>query len=451
MKINGKQPCLKKTSPRPCSSGTEVGVSCKARGKQLYGPPKVVCMDNGWQVNVQEIECLEFQAISSIRSKTNLTIFLEYNDVPKFTHSTVNLTDRQSVDIGSQHYVRCMTGWSNETSDQKLPRVDIRWFFSDGKPVPVEKQVIKQGKGARLKVDELTEPGNYTFICKVGPWHPWPVLMATVTYQVEKRLCAEVEPPCNTHFKQSITEENRTVNGTVYFWPNTGWMSPHDIGHPIITTCTNTGWEPPINELAAQPTRCNTLTLPKGMSKRFLDGENHDYYGAFYELSCDDKLTAMTGPSFTYCNSSGKWFPKPGTCERVSCGSPPGVINAVCDCPDHSIGAVCSCKCKPGYWFDRSTRKELECSASGWTPSGNDLSSCIQCQCQRKAIPSDWKWTGRPGSGYIRSKRVFCQGSIITVSCKKGNKTIPGTLQCMGNSWKWIKQPECAGKHGQTT
>ena len=60
---------------------------------------------------------------------------------------------------------------------------------------------------------------------------------------------------------------------------------------------------------------CGHLELPAGMRRRLLDGEQDDHYGALYELSCTDKLTALTGSPRAYCNSSGMWFLEPGTCE----------------------------------------------------------------------------------------------------------------------------------------
>ena len=61
--------------------------------------------------------------------------------------------------------------------------------------------------------------------------------------------------------------------------------------------------------------KCGHLELPAGMSRGLLDGEQESWMIILYELSCADKLTALTGSPWAYCNSSGMWFLEPGTCE----------------------------------------------------------------------------------------------------------------------------------------
>ena len=189
MKVS-KQRCLKGT----CTVGTKVSLSCKRKSLQLYGPSDVVCMEDGWSSDVQHAQCLTAKNISNIRSSTAPTISLAYSAVPDFTNSLANLTDGQWSEVGSYFAASCTTGWSNKILGLQLPKLDIRWYTSDGRPVPVGQKTnsnvwseVSTGQRAQLNVNEFTEPGNYTFTCRVGSWHPWSALTATVTIKVEKR------------------------------------------------------------------------------------------------------------------------------------------------------------------------------------------------------------------------------------------------------------------------
>lgn len=439
--------------------GSVVQLSCKKTRWLLFGPVNVSCTEYGWTTDINRVQCIKSKNIFKVVKQTAPTVSLALDGEPAglLTESQNNLTTVEWKVVGGTLRASCQTKWTS-TIASKLPKLSTKWFqvTSNGIEIPVPLQrasniwsssrSYKKSHRSDLTVTQFKWKGNYTFKCVVTPCqlHGWPSLQARLEVQVTDKLCPRVELPCNTHVIGSIKDENRTENATLHFWPDSGWISSE--GQPLKTTCIGGNWDPPISWLGVKRVTCPSIKLGAGIVKQQLDGHWDNHFGSRYKLSCTDPLADIRDFPRVYCNSSGMWDPDPtfATCKKISCGAPPKMPSANCDCPNHnySIESVCKCTCATGYIFEKGSNKQIECGPAGWWPPTNNLPSCIPClnQC---TLPRGWKLVGNPG-GVTRNNRkwMVCQGVEVQVTCKK-NSTVRGTARCQKDRWDWNYQGKC--------
>ncbi|KAI1888388.1 hypothetical protein AGOR_G00184630 [Albula goreensis] len=133
----------------------------------------------------------------------------------------------------------------------------------------------------------------------------------------------------------------------------------------------------------------------------------------------------MSGYAHLTCTRSGRWSEPHPTCQPVSCGPPPLVLNAKIIGDVFTFGSQVQYSCVTGYELETEA-ESLTCLSDGsWSPHA------IRCRPQPCALPTNLT------NVVITGEEVTPMGRTITLSCKEGyHLEGPTVSQCQpGGSW----------------
>ncbi len=184
-----------------------------------------------------------------------------------------------------------------------------------------------------------------------------------------------------------------------------------------ILKCKGDKWDAPYPRCTK--VQCGSPKLANGVM----------YEGTSFEFGDTLHLKCMTGfvlvgSQFCFCETDGKWVETDATCEPISCGTPPHIVNTIVHSREYVFGEYVFYKCQTGY--ELSGNNLLQCNEMGEWVGKTPKCSMISC--------------GPPPVIHRATTTVsrHTYGSRTTYLCNRGY-ILRGsdTLVCMGNgTWQ---------------
>uniref|UniRef100_A0A670K9P1 Sushi, von Willebrand factor type A, EGF and pentraxin domain containing 1 n=1 Tax=Podarcis muralis TaxID=64176 RepID=A0A670K9P1_PODMU len=208
--------------------------------------------------------------------------------------------------------------------------------------------------------------------------------------------------------------ENNTVGSRAAYYCNRGYSLE---GEPIAE-CTEAGtWSHPIPQCKPNP-----CPVPFIIPENALLSETTFYVGQKVFIKCREGYQ-LRGPSVITCNSDEAWTPTRAKCEKISCGPPAHVANALVRGTFHQYGDVVTYSCYSGYMLEGSLRSVCLENATWTTPPACRAICRFPCQnggvCERPNVCScPDGWMGR-----------LCEEPICILHCLNGGRCV-APYQC---------------------
>ncbi|EMP30778.1 Sushi, von Willebrand factor type A, EGF and pentraxin domain-containing protein 1 [Chelonia mydas] len=208
--------------------------------------------------------------------------------------------------------------------------------------------------------------------------------------------------------------ENNTVGSRAAYYCDRGYSLE---GEPIAE-CTGTGsWSHPIP--LCKPNPC---PVPFIIPENARLSETEFYVGQKVSIKCREGYQ-LKGQAAMTCNPDETWTPARAKCEKISCGPPAHIENALARGTFYQYGDMITYSCYSGYVLEGSLRSV--CLENGtWTKPPACKAICrFPCQnggvCERpNACSCPEGWMGR-----------LCEEQFVVISAKQGNiEALPRAL-----------------------
>ncbi|KAM9329386.1 sushi, von Willebrand factor type A, EGF and pentraxin domain-containing protein 1 [Gastrophryne carolinensis] len=265
---------------------------------------------------------------------------------------------------------------------------------------------------------------NLTFICNtgyhlVGPENITCLIDGTWSHPLP--FCKEIkcEPP--NHLDNGFAEYNKiTVGSNVKFHCHYGYTLEGE----HLAECTENGsWSHP--SPFCKPNPC---PVPFVIPENSVLAETEFYVGQKLSIKCR-KGYRLVGPDVITCNADETWTEAAAKCEKISCGPPIHVPNAIIRGLFHHYGDVVTYSCYGGYMLEGSYRSVC-LENQTWTAPPSCKAVCrFPCQnggvCERpNACSCPEGWMGR-----------LCEEPICILPCLNGGRCVaPYKCECL-NGW----------------
>ncbi|XP_043916972.1 sushi, von Willebrand factor type A, EGF and pentraxin domain-containing protein 1 isoform X2 [Protopterus annectens] len=210
--------------------------------------------------------------------------------------------------------------------------------------------------------------------------------------------------------------ENLTIGSRVHYSCEKGY----ELDGEFHAECTKNGtWSFPAP--VCKPKVC---PVPAGLPDNAVVSETIFYVGQEVTISCH-KNFRLQGQATITCNSDQTWTSVNATCNRISCGMPPHVKNAMTRGSSFDFGDIVTYSCYAGYMMEGSFR--ITCLKNGtWTTTPKCKAQCrFPCKnggtCERpNSCSCPDGWMGR-----------FCEEPICILPCLNGGKCVaPYSCEC---------------------
>uniref|UniRef100_A0A4W3I336 Sushi, von Willebrand factor type A, EGF and pentraxin domain containing 1 n=1 Tax=Callorhinchus milii TaxID=7868 RepID=A0A4W3I336_CALMI len=261
---------------------------------------------------------------------------------------------------------------------------------------------------------------NVSFVCNYGYRLNGPqkiACLATGSWSrplpsCEEMLCSSLSSPENG---QAIYDFLK-VGGVVKFHCNEGYSIE---GQPFAECLGNGTWNQ--RTPVCKPKHCPT---PPGIPEAAVLSDSVFYVGQKVTIQCLEGYQLLGTTTIT-CNTDQTWTPIMIQCQKMSCGVPAYVANALVRGVNHHNGDMITYSCYSGYMMEGSSASV--CQENGtWSPSPKCKAVCrFPCQnrgsCERPntcSCPEGWK--GR-----------LCELPICILPCLNGGHCVaPYECEC---------------------
>ena len=169
--------------------------------------------------------------------------------------------------------------------------------------------------------------------------------------------------------------------------------------------------------------------LPPMLENAIVDGNAYEY-GEKVKFRCK-KGYYIVGDAKTICQQDGSWSVVRARCNPISCGHPPKIPFTIMTGDSFSFGDFVYYKCKDG--LELRGNNLLQCNAYGkWK---GELPSCQEVSCGFAPVI--------PHASVIVSKTTF--GSQVTYNCNRGYVLMGDPkMVCIANgTWAFVDRPRC--------
>ncbi|XP_072848120.2 sushi, von Willebrand factor type A, EGF and pentraxin domain-containing protein 1 isoform X1 [Pogona vitticeps] len=315
-------------------------------------------------------------------------------------------------------FYKCASGYELEGDAERICQADKLWSGTTPvcrsircePPPTVENAIpIANENTYRSKVSfvcnfgyHLVGPGNITCLAN-GSWskpHP----------SCEETRCEDPEFIENGN----AVYENNTVGSRVAYYCNKGYTLE---GEPIAE-CTETGtWSHPMP--LCKPNPC---PVPFIIPENALLSETTFHVGQKVFMKCREGYL-LRGPSVIVCNPDEAWTPTTAKCEKISCGPPAHLENALIRGTFYQYGDMVTYSCYSGYMLEGSLRSICLENGTWTTPPACKAICRFPCQnggvCERpNACSCPEGWMGR-----------LCEEPICILHCLNGGRCV-APYQC---------------------
>ncbi|XP_019410274.1 PREDICTED: sushi, von Willebrand factor type A, EGF and pentraxin domain-containing protein 1, partial [Crocodylus porosus] len=259
---------------------------------------------------------------------------------------------------------------------------------------------------------------NITFMCNFG-YHLVGTqnitCLANGTWSKPLPSCEETrcEAPVSLANGKALYENN-TVGSTVAYHCNRGFSLE---GEPRAE-CTGGGsWSHPIP--LCKPNPC---PVPFIIPENALLSEVDFYVGQKVSIRCREGYQ-LRGQAVITCNPDETWTPTKAKCERISCGPPAHIENALARGTFYQYGDMITYSCYSGYMLEGSLRSVCLENGTWTTPPACKAVCRFPCQnggvCERpNACSCPEGWMGR-----------LCEEPICILPCLNGGRCM-APYQC---------------------
>ncbi|XP_018585768.2 sushi, von Willebrand factor type A, EGF and pentraxin domain-containing protein 1 isoform X1 [Scleropages formosus] len=387
----------------PTPVGETVTVSCE-EGFQLQGPSISQCQPGGaW--------------------------------LPSFSHSCVVVScgkplplhhgrvTGDSFNFGDMVIYECLSGFQLQGDAVKICQSDKLWSGVHPLCEAVFCGPPPLVQGAIVIETSQTYQSNVTYVCEsglrlVGPQNL--TCLSNGTWSLPAPECKAVqgcEDPTELQNGRLLLH-NFTAGRSVEFQCDTGYNLQ---GAALVLCLPNGSWDSPFPTCAPKP-----CPPPPGLIHTGTDTASQGLFfvGQTVSVSCPKGYQSQGAVSVT-CGSDQTWSPMDPACDRVSCGPPLHVANAVVRGAAFQFGDVAVYSCYAGYTMEGSSRSV--CLENGtWTPPPTCKVVCwLQCRnggvCQKPSVCSCPEgWMGR-----------LCEEPICILPCLNGGRCVaPYQCEC---------------------
>ncbi|XP_069622657.1 sushi, von Willebrand factor type A, EGF and pentraxin domain-containing protein 1 [Ranitomeya imitator] len=217
-----------------------------------------------------------------------------------------------------------------------------------------------------------------------------------------------------------VKYENATAGSTVTYHCNSGYSLE---GEEIAMCTENGNWSHPVP--LCKPNPC---PVPFVIPDNAILTETDFFVGQKLSMKCR-KGYRLVGKSIITCNPDLTWTEATAKCEKISCGPPFHVHNAMVRGLFHHYGDMVTYSCYSGYMLEGSFRSVCLENQTWTTPPSCKAVCRFPCQnggvCERpNACSCPEGWMGR-----------LCEEPICILPCLNGGRcTAPYKCDCL-NGW----------------
>ncbi|NXO38057.1 SVEP1 protein, partial [Locustella ochotensis] len=320
--------------------------------------------------------------------------------------------------FGSEVFYSCDPGFELQGPSRRICHVDKKWSPSAPTCMQITCGLHPSIEKAEAISTGSTYRSNVTFVCSsgyhlVGPQNI--TCLANGSWSKPLPLCEETrcKIPVSLLNGKAIYENN-TVGSTVTYLCERGYSLE---GEPAAE-CTRDGrWSNPLP--LCKPNPC---PVPFIIPENALLSEVDFYVGQNVSIRCREGYQ-LKGQSVITCNADETWTPATAKCEKISCGPPAHVANALIRGNFYQYGDMITYSCYSGYMLEGPLRSI--CLENGtWTTPPTCKAVCrFPCQnggiCERpNACSCPEGWMGR-----------LCEEPICILPCLNGGRCV-APYQC---------------------
>ncbi|XP_073447245.1 sushi, von Willebrand factor type A, EGF and pentraxin domain-containing protein 1 isoform X2 [Aquarana catesbeiana] len=325
---------------------------------------------------------------------------------------------------GELHY-SCNQGFELLGPSRRICHVDKLWRPSTPptcvsvtcEPYPVIENAISVSRGN-------TYSSNITYICNpgyhlVGPENM--TCLADGTWSQPLPSCKETRCETPSQLDNGYTEyDNVTVGSSVKYH----CLDGYSLDGEHLAECTGKGiWSYPTP--VCKPNPC---PVPFVIPENSVVTETEFYVGQKLYIKCR-KGYRLVGQDVMTCDANETWTEASAKCEKISCGPPIHVPNAMVRGLFHHYGDMVTYSCYSGYMLEGSIRSVCLENQTWTTPPSCKAVCRFPCQnggvCERpNACSCPEGWMGR-----------LCEEPICILPCLNGGRcTAPYKCECL-NGW----------------
>ncbi|NXV57103.1 SVEP1 protein, partial [Molothrus ater] len=320
--------------------------------------------------------------------------------------------------FGSEVFYSCDPGFELQGPSRRICHVDRKWSPSAPTCIQITCGLHPSIEKAEAISTGSTYRSNVTFVCSsgyhlVGPQNI--TCLANGSWSMPLPLCEETrcKIPVSLLNGKAIYENN-TVGSTVTYLCERGYSLE---GEPAAE-CTRDGrWSNPLP--LCKPNPC---PVPFIIPENALLSEVDFHVGQNVSIRCREGYQ-LKGQSVITCNADETWTPATAKCEKISCGPPAHVENALIRGSFYQYGDMITYSCYSGYMLEGPLRSI--CLENGtWTTPPTCKAVCrFPCQnggvCERpNACSCPDGWMGR-----------LCEEPICILPCLNGGRCV-APYQC---------------------
>ncbi|XP_067886734.1 sushi, von Willebrand factor type A, EGF and pentraxin domain-containing protein 1 isoform X1 [Heterodontus francisci] len=377
-------------------SGTEfmlnesIVISCK-EGYRLSGANLSICQLNGfWNPPISDILCLPVSCEEPLPP----------------SHGSVKGTSYEYQD--SVTY-QCDYGYELQGDVERFCQADGAWNGTEASCWRIICEPHSLVDNAVFIGTEDSYMSNITFVCNLGYHLVGPqniTCLANRTWsqplpRCEEMLCNVLPSPSNGQARYNTLK----VGQTVEFHCDEGY----DVEGASSAECmANGSWSQPVPVCKAK--HCAS---PPNIPEGAILTDAVFYVNQNVTIQCQ-KGYQLHGDSVITCSTNQTWSPVTAYCEKISCGAPVQVKNALVRGMRHNVGDIATYSCYSGYMLEGS--RASRCLENGtWSATPICRAVCrFPCQnggaCERpNTCTCPEGWMGR-----------LCETPICILPCLNG-------------------------------
>ncbi|XP_067409310.1 sushi, von Willebrand factor type A, EGF and pentraxin domain-containing protein 1 isoform X1 [Emydura macquarii macquarii] len=320
--------------------------------------------------------------------------------------------------FGDEVLYSCNPGFELQGPSRRICHVSRRWSPSAPSCVRITCEPYPYIENAVSMASGSTYRSNVTYVCNFGYHLVGPqniTCLANGTWSKPLPSCEETrcEAPISLANGKSVYENN-TVGGRAAYYCDRGYTLE---GEPLAE-CTRTGsWSHPIP--LCKPNPC---PVPFIIPENALLSETEFYVGQKVSIKCREGYQ-LKGQAAITCNPDETWTPARAKCEKISCGPPAHVENALTRGTFYQYGDVITYSCYSGYMLEGSLRSVCLENRTWTKPPACKAICRFPCQnggvCERpNACSCPEGWMGR-----------LCEEPICILPCLNGGRCV-APYQC---------------------
>ncbi|XP_051818518.1 sushi, von Willebrand factor type A, EGF and pentraxin domain-containing protein 1 [Antechinus flavipes] len=324
--------------------------------------------------------------------------------------------------INKQVSISCIKGYTLEGANTSTCQLDGTWDppFSDDSCTPISCGEPETPEHGLVVGTKYSFQSTIIYQCKTGyelEGDPERVCQENKQWSGAAALCKKIKCETPIQFKNGRVEyENNTAGPRVIYSCNKGY----NLEGETVAECTENGsWSHPTPFCKANP-----CPVPFVIPENALLSEKEFYVGQNVSIKCREGYL-LRGQAVITCNPDETWTPTSAKCEKISCGPPAHVENAIIRGIHYQYGDLITYSCYSGYMLEGSLRSV--CLGNGtWTSPPTCRAVCrFPCQnggvCQRpNACTCLEGWMGR-----------LCEEPICILPCLNGGRCVaPYQCEC---------------------